>query len=227
MDRDTYFSEENLKEMRERFENLLLSTKREGMDELIQYIRKSDFYTAPASCKYHNAVRGGLLNHSLNVYDILKEKLGTDANWPTEEKKIDFPEESIIITALLHDICKTYFYKESSRNVKHYEPEIVAEEVAKGGYAKSDAGGKFVWVSERTYEVDDRIPYGHGEKSVMMIEKFIRLTGPERYMIRWHMGFSVPKEEWGTFSAAIQKYPMVLAIFEADMEASHFLDVRD
>ena len=198
MDRDNYFSQEELKQKIERFESLLTSVKRPGIDKLLQYIRKSDFYRTPASTRYHNAIRGGLLDHSLSVYDRLEAKLGLTATapWPNEKNPITMDEDSIILTALLHDICKTYYYTETSKNVKHYEPEIVEEEVKKGAYAKTDSAGKFVWVTERGYEVDDRVPYGHGEKSVMMIESYIRLKGVERFMIRWHMGFSEPKENW-------------------------------
>lgn len=221
-DRDKYFSEEELKAKVEKFEQLLGSVKREGMDKLLAMLRKSDMYRAPASTRYHDAVKGGLLDHSLNVYEALERKCHAS---PFDT--LEIPEESIIVTALLHDICKLYFYKETSRNVKHYEPEVVEEAKAQGIYSRTDSQGEFVWISERGYEVDDRLPYGHGEKSVMMIEQYIRLTGQERYMIRWHMGFSEPEKYWPVLSSAIEKYPGVLAIFEADMEAAHIMDVRD
>lgn len=218
-------SEEQQKMNMERFESLLLSTGREGIDDLLKFIRKSDFYTAPASTRFHAAVKGGLCAHSLNVHDVLRQK-----NETMKFNKIklwdEIPEDSLIITSLLHDLCKTFYYVETTKNVKHYEPEIVEEESKNGAVVKTDAAGRYVWVSERGYEVDDKIPYGHGEKSVMMIEKYIELKGFERYMIRWHMGFSVPKEDWPVFGHALEMYPWILALYEADMEASYMLDTR-
>ena len=229
-----YFTEEEKMEMVKRFESLIQTVDRPGMDKLLAFIRKSDFYKAPASTKYHNPISGGLyhnpipgglLAHSLNVYDCLKRKI--DSGWPGNGKEVHVPEESLIIAGLLHDICKTYYYTETFKNVKHYEKEIVEAEKAKGVYPKKDGMGEFVWITEIGYDVNDAIPYGHGEKSVMMIENYIKLTGQERYMIRWHMGFSEPKENWAILAAAISKYPEILAIFEADLEATYCLEERN
>ncbi len=117
----------------------------------------------------------------------------------------DISEESITIASLLHDICKTYFYSVEMRNKK-----IDGE-----------------WVQVPAYTVEDKIPYGHGEKSVMMIESYIRLKSPERYAIRWHMGPYSGQQDWGTLGMAMEKYPLVLALFEADMEASNILERKD
>ena len=114
----------------------------------------------------------------------------------------DIPEESIIIVSLLHDICKTYYYTTEMRNKK--------------------VNG--VWEQVPFYTVDDKIPYGHGEKSVMMIEEYIKLTPQERYSIRWHMGPFSGSQDWGTLGVAFEKYPLALALFEADMEATHILE---
>ncbi len=103
---------------KKRFIDLLKSTKREGIDKLIDFLEKTDFFTAPASTRFHSSYEGGLLQHSLNVYDcLLNLALASDAN---PEKDLDFfaagmkidtvPKESIIIVALLHDLCKTNFY---------------------------------------------------------------------------------------------------------------------
>lgn len=182
------------------FEKLLLSTKREGMDRLLEFIRKSDFYKAPASTRFHSCHEGGLLEHSLNVYKCLKEKR-SNTIWNEYLEKI--PEESLIISALLHDLCKTYFYVVDYRN------------------KKNDAG---VWEKVPYYTVIDKIPYGHGEKSVMMIEEYIKLTPTERYAIRWHMGWSEPKESYNALGVAMGKYPLVLALHEADQEATYLLE---
>jgi hypothetical protein len=185
-----------------RFEKLLLETKRPGIENLLEFIRKSDFYTAPASTRFHGSYEGGLLEHSLNVLDCLAEKNASDnAIWHKE--LVNVQSESIVISALLHDLCKTYFYTTEMRN-------------------KKDESG--AWVQVPFYTVNDLIPYGHGEKSVMMIEEYIKLLPAERYAIRWHMGSYEPKELWNTLGTAMEKYPLVLALHEADMEATYLLE---
>ena len=197
--------EENIK----RFENLLLSVKRDGIEDLLSFINKSDFYTAPASTRYHSNYEGGLLQHSLNVYDRLHEIVKSDI-W----SKFGFNENSIIIIALLHDLCKTFMYVSEIKNRKVYSENGT----------KSDSQGRYDWESYVGYTIEDRFPMGHGCKSVIMCEQFIKLTPEERYAILWHMGFSVPKEEYNTLGAAIAKYPIILAVSEADLEATYLLE---
>ena len=173
--------------MKEEFIELLKSTNRENIDKLIDFIEKTDFYKAPASTKFHGAFEGGLLEHSMKVYEILKDKV---------EKSIipiETPKESLILIALLHDICKVNFYKVDYRNAKN--------------------------------QFEDTIPYGHGEKSVMMVTEYIKLTVEEKYAIRWHMGFTEPKESYSTLGAAFKKYPVALLMHEADLEATYFFDI--
>lgn len=198
----------------ERFEELLSAIKRDGMNKLMEYIRKSDFYYAPASTRYHSCHEGGLLEHSLNVADCLLEKLNSPT-WANILNEVG--RESIILCALLHDICKTNYYTVELKNKKVYR------DTGK----KSDANGRFDWETVPGYTVEDKVPYGHGEKSVMMIEEFMKLKPVERYAIRWHMGFSEPKENWNTLGAAIQKYPLILAIHEADLEATYLLEKEE
>ena len=188
----------------QRFNSLIETVDRKGVDKLVQFIEKSDFYTAPASTKYHLSCEGGLLQHSLNVYDMLKLKAEQE---PFKSKLANVAPESIVIVSLLHDICKTYFYKTTTRNVKNEQT------------------GQ--WEKVPYYTVEDKIPYGHGEKSVMMIEKYIELTNQERYAIRWHMGFTEPKENYSMLSAAMEKYPLLLALMEADLEASYLFENKD
>ena len=197
----------------ERFESLLRSTERAGMDSLMEFIRKSDFYTAPASTRYHSCHEGGLLEHTLNVYDRLVSKFN-DELW---KDKVDVGSDSLIIAALLHDLCKCYFYGTELKNKKEYSD--------KG--AKSDSNGRFDWVTVPSYTVDDKIPYGHGEKSVMMVEEYIKLKPMERYAIRWHMGFSEPKENWNTLGTAMRKYPLILALHMADLESTYLLEKEE
>lgn len=183
--------------MKEEFIKLLRETNREGIENLLDFLEKSDFYKAPASTRFHGSKEQGLLEHSLKVYEILEEKM---KHTPI---KIDIPEESIRITALLHDICKTNYYSVDYRN------------------AKNALG---VWEKVPYYKVDDTIPYGHGEKSVMMISEYMKLTNDEKYAIRWHMGYTEPKELYGTIGLAYTKYPFALLMHEADLEATYFFD---
>jgi hypothetical protein len=185
--------------MKERFEKLLSSVQREGMDKLLDFIRKSDFYTAPASTRFHGAKEGGLLEHSLNVYTCLQSK----ACNPVWEYLEEIDKDTLIIIALLHDLCKTYYCTIEMRN------------------AKNEYG---VWEKVPFYTVDDKIPYGHGEKSVMMIEEYIKLKPVERYAIRWHMGAYSGEKDWNTLGTAMEKYPLVLALHEADMEATYLME---
>ena len=208
--------EENI----QRFEELLNSVKRDGTDKLMRYIRNStDFYKAPASTKFHLACEGGLLQHSLNVYDCLVAKRNNPI-WKDVLK--DIPDDSLILIALLHDLCKANFYAEGTKNQKTYDPEKV--KAAENWQVKHDAQGDFIWETVKTYQVDDQLPLGHGEKSVMLIQCYIRLTMHEVMAIRWHMGFSEAKEHWNTLGSAMEKHPIVLATNEADLEASKLLE---
>lgn len=184
--------------MKEKFIKLLEETNRTGMDQLLEFLEKSDFYTAPASTRFHGSKEGGLLEHSLKVYEILEQKVVNNSlNYQTDEA-------TIRIVALLHDICKTNFYKVDYRN------------------AKNSLG---VWEKVPYYAVEDTIPYGHGEKSVMMISEYIKLTNEEKYSIRWHMGYTEPKETYNTIGLAYRKYPLALLTHEADLEATCFFDI--
>ena len=229
MDRDNYFSEDELQEKIDRFESLLLEIERPGIKKLLGYIRKYDFYTAPADWKYYNAVKGGLLDHTLNVYDCLESKLWeySDRSWPVVGKEVKLPRESILITGLCHGLYKTRLYTNGYRNVKVYDPDVVREETERGNYAKSDDSGQYVWITEREYGIDDQFPYGRGEKSVKIIDSFgIKLTGTESMMIRWHSEYDRGGDLRATFLNAVEKYPAILALVEANMEAMYYLDVR-
>ena len=183
--------------MKEEIIKLLKSTNREGIDKVIEFMEKSDFFTAPASTRFHGAYEGGLAAHSFKVYEILKYKIKNNI------EDIQVPEESIIISALLHDICKANYYKTDYRNAKNSFGE---------------------WEKVPYYTIDDTIPYGHGEKSVMMLTEYIKLTPEEKYAIRWHMGYTEPKELYNTIGLAFTKYPIALLTHEADLEATYFFD---
>lgn len=207
-------AELNIQELIEKFEQLLTGVKRDGIDKLLAYIRKSDFYRAPASTRFHSCHDGGLLEHSLNLYECLLSKKQNPI-WAEVLREID--DESLILVALLHDLCKSYLYVPEFKNKKVYSDTGT----------KKDEGGRFDWQAVKGYSTDDKIPYGHGEKSVMMIEEFIKLKPIERYAIRWHMGFTEPKEYWNTLTTAIKKYPVILAVHQADMEATYLLEEEE
>ena len=183
--------------MKEQFLELLRKVKRDGIEDLINFLEKSDFFIAPASTRFHGDHEGGLVEHSMKVYEILKHKVEHCI------LDINIPEESIIIIGLLHDICKTNFYKVDFRN------------------AKNALG---VWEKVPYYTIEDTIPYGHGEKSVMMITEYMKLTPEEKYSIRWHMGYTEPKENYNAIGATYTKYPIALLTHEADLEATYFYD---
>ncbi len=186
---------------REKFIEIFRSTiKREGADKLLEYLtEKTDFFTAPASTRFHGAYEGGLLEHSLNVYECLCDF----ANRPRFRDKYGFvfDDESLAIAALLHDICKTNFYKTEMRNVK------------KNG----------VWESVPYYTIEDTLPYGHGEKSVYILSGFMKLTRDEAFAIRYHMGFSGP-EDASQIGKALEMFPLAFALCVADMEASYYME---
>lgn len=193
-------------ELKERFISIFKEKiQRKGADMLLDYLEnKCDFFTAPASTRFHCAYEGGLCEHSLNVYDCLKSYLETER--AKNDFGLEFSEESIAIVSLLHDVCKTNTYKVSQRNVKN------------------DATGK--WEKVPYYDYDDRLPYGHGEKSVYIVSGFMRLTREEAMAIRWHMGFSGPEDQ-KLIGNALRMYPLALATMIADCEASSFVEERN
>ena len=210
--------EDNIK----KFEELLGSVQKDGIHKLMNYIKNStDFYKAPASTRFHLACEGGLSQHSLNVYDCLIAKKESPIWKPI---LAEIPDDSLIIIALLHDLCKANFYSEGTKNQKTYDPEKVA--AAEVWQRKHDSKGDFIWETIKTYQVDDQLPLGHGEKSVMIIQCYIRLSMQEVMAIRWHMGFSEPKENYNSLGQAMEKYPIILALHEADLEATKILEIN-
>ncbi len=168
--------------------------KRDGADKLLEWLETTDFFTCPASTRFHNNFEGGLLDHCVNVYHRFKKVLAFD--------KIQLSDESIAIIALLHDLCKVNIYKTDYRNVK------------KNGE----------WVKEPYYTVDDALPYGHGEKSVYMISGYMKLTREEAMAINWHMGPYDARNSGSNYvlSDAFKKFPVALAMFIADIGSTYF-----
>ena len=184
--------------------DVLSKVQRPGMDKVIDYLNKSDFFTAPASTKYHGNFEGGLAEHSYNVYELFKLK--------NEEYQLELPEETVIIAALLHDICKTDFYKKGIRNVKQGK---------KLNYRGQEVDN---WVEKEVWEVEDSYPIGHGEKSVILLQQLISLTYEEILLIRWHMGGFEGKDNSLTMYNAYKMFPACVALHTADIEASYFLE---
>lgn len=166
---------------------------REGSKKLLEWLKGTDFFTAPASTRYHCACEGGLLKHSINVYNVMMKHF---------EKTKD-SKESFAIVSLLHDICKVQYYKISQRNVKN---EVTG-----------------TWEKVPFYSVEDAFPYGHGEKSVFLIERFMRLKTAEAMAIRWHMGGFDEAVKGGSYaiSLAYDKFPIAVKLHIADLEATY------
>lgn len=166
---------------------------REGGDRLLAWLSTTDFFSAPASTKYHCACEFGLVRHSINVYRVLREKYFEKGD----------SEESFALCGLLHDVCKAQFYKVSTRNVKNDETGV--------------------WEKKPYYTIEDAFPYGHGEKSVYLVERFVRLKPAEAMAIRWHMGGFDDAVKGGSFasSAAFDRYPLAVKLHLADLEATY------
>ncbi|MCD8345052.1 MAG: hydrolase [Oscillospiraceae bacterium] len=179
--------------------------KREGSDKLLEYLqsRNCDFFTAPASTRFHNSFEGGLCEHSINVCECLKSYLETDR--AKNDFGLQYSDESIAIVALLHDVCKTNTYVVSTRNVKN------------------DKTGQ--WEKVPYYDYNDTLPYGHGEKSVYIVSGFMKLTRDEAMAIRWHMGFSMG-EDTRLVGNALRDYPLAQALNIADAEATNFIEEK-
>lgn len=166
---------------------------REGSDRLLGWLATTDFFTAPASTKFHCACEFGLVQHSINVYQVMRERYFEEGD----------SEETFALCGLLHDVCKAQFYKVSTRNVKNDETGA--------------------WEKKPYYSIEDAFPYGHGEKSVFLIERFVRLKPAEAVAIRWHMGSFDDAAKGGSFavSNAYDRYPLAVKLHLADLEATY------
>ena len=189
----------NVEENKNRYIQLLKDTNRNEIEKLVAWLESTDFFTAPASSRFHLACEGGLTQHSLNVFDRLSDKMDTPF-WT----KMNYSADTVAICALLHDLCKINFYTVSERNVKNEET------------------GK--WEKQPFYQIEDQLPYGHGEKSVYIASGFIKLSREEAMAIRWHMGFSESKENYNSLNKAYKKFPLCLALSEADMEVTSIIE---
>lgn len=187
---------------------LLESTQREGMEEVINAIETLGFFEAPASTKFHLNYAGGLAEHSLNVCKVAL-MLRKQMIEMKPELKEHLPEESVIISTLLHDVCKADIYKEAIKK-------------------RQNASGK--WEEYQGYDVDyNNFPLGHGEKSVIVLLKMgLDLTDDEIMAIRWHMSawdlsFQSPEAK-GNYNAAKERCPLCSLVRAADNLSANLLE---
>ncbi len=188
---------EERKELQDKIIERLRSIKRDGIEDLITYLlERTDYFIAPASTKFHSNFDGGLAFHSNNVVELLIQK--------NEQYKLGLSLDTIYLTGYLHDLCKCNIYEKTMR------------------LKKDEMTGK--WIGYASYEINENVPLGHGEKSVILLQQFVKLSLEECLMIRWHMGAYIPKEDYRDYNKAIELYKSVLAFSNADAEASHFLE---
>lgn len=181
----------------------------------LAWIKSTDFFHAPASTRYHSAFEGGLLYHSLLVMECLINKMSGPI-WNTVLEHLSI--ERAMFAAMLHDICKTNFYSIEYRNKKVY---------SENG-SKSDELGKFDWKSIPSYGIEEKFAFGHGEKSVYLLEHhFFRLDDELASAIRAHMGPYIEQDRMDMlFGNMVDAYPLVLALYEADQEATFIYEYR-
>lgn len=192
-----------LEELKARFLNIYGETiTRDGANDLLQWLNESDFFVAPASTRFHGSHEGGLLEHSLNVYDCLKR------NIERANLQDTYSPENIAISALLHDICKVNFYKKGYRNVK------------------DDKTGE--WHKKEVYEIEEKFPCGeHADKSIIIVQNFMRLEPEEILAIRAHMGgWDTAARGGKDFVGKIfERSKLAVLLHFADMEATYFMEV--
>lgn len=178
-------------------ELLRKNVKRDGVEDLINYLlNESDYFIAPASTVYHLCEDGGLAQHSLNVLGILMHL--------NETMKAGVSNESIVLCALMHDLCKTNFYVPFMKNVKNDDGQ---------------------WVQKETYKVQDEFPAGHSEKSLFILMRYIKLTEEEVLAINWHMGgFDSRAKDAGCLRDAFSKYPLVPLLHTADLLSCYLIE---
>lgn len=183
------------KEIKATYDDLMV---RKGSNELWDFLlNHSDYFTAPASSKYHCVFAGGLSIHSWLVYQNLLKMLEDDSLPP-----IELSAESAFIITVFHDLCKTLFY--SNKEWKWRKGE--------------ESGAR--WHKQRLWTVDDQIPLGHGERSLYMLQNFIRVHKEEALAIRHHLGYLDPAAHQGwpcSTAHAMNKYPLTFVAHLADM----------
>lgn len=191
-----------MNELKDRFLDIYRdSVKRDGAEKLLEWLQESDFFVAPASTRFHGSYEGGLLTHSINVYDCLIKNL------EVADMRYHYPKETVAIVSLLHDLCKVNFYKKGYRNVK------------------DDETGQ--WYKKDVYEVDEKFPCGeHADKSIIIIQNFMRLETEEILAIRAHMGgWDTAVKGGNAFIGKIfERSKLAVLLHLADMQATYLLE---
>lgn len=187
------------------FEKLVRDNiKREGIEDLLNYLNETDFFISPASTRYHGDYAGGLVEHSINVYYSLVDELQFiyGADW---SKK--YTPETVAIVSLFHDLCKIGRYKPGIRNVK------------------DPVTGKWGEVSVYQYN-NDYVAMGHGAKSMYIVSKFIKITEDEAAAIFYHMG-AYDLGNYNTvndLSNNFARNTLAFALHRADMLATYVVE---
>jgi hypothetical protein len=187
---------------KERFLELCSKIKREGIEDLVKWLETSDFFYAPASTKFHGSYAGGLLEHSLNVYDCLVKRM---QHW----EDVTYDDESIIISALFHDVAKINLYQKGTKNVKN------------------SVTGK--WETVEIYQIEEKFPCGdHADKSIIILQNFIKLKPEEIMAIAAHMGGWTSAVKGGSqfVSKIFETCQLAVHLHLADMEASYLVEKR-
>lgn len=196
---------ENLTERRERFCKILRDTGRDNIEYVIEDLDSWGFFEAPASAQGHYAYKGGLLDHSLNVYDAAM----CTREWVLKTRpdlETQLPQDSIAISALLHDVCKADFY------------QLVRKK------RRNEIG---VYEDAEFYEIhDENFPVGHGEKSViLLLQSGLDLHDDEICAIRWHMGpWNLSRDDEKFYRSAGRNSALPALIHSADTIASAILE---
>ena len=195
---------DKIEEMQEQFVSIFTKhIKREGSDNLLDWLITTDFFTCPASSKFHSAYEGGLCEHSIKVFNRFVKLLTMEYGENFTDK---ISMESVAIISLLHDLCKVNFYKTEYRNVK--------------------VDGQ--WVQVPYYTIEDSLPYGHGEKSVYIISGFMKLTREEAMAINWHSGGFDDRVRGGSYAMAdaYYKFPTAMLFHSADIMATYLDETK-
>ena len=184
-------------ENKERFLSIVRdNVQRDGVEDLLQFLEESDFYTAPASTKFNGSYDGGLVEHSLNVYDEMKRIL-------TAYPEINVQNDSLAIVTLFHDLCKVNTYAKEKRNRKNHSGQ---------------------WESYDAYTYSEKFSYGsHGGKSVFMVNAFMHLNPDEAVAINCHMGFS-DVQNGQAVGAAFTQFPIAWLLHVADESATFIVE---
>lgn len=184
-------SKKEIEQNKKNILGMLSEVKREGIDDLVNWLTESNFFTSPASTMFHGNYEGGLALHSYKVYEEFWRQ--------AQHYNLPVTKETAVLTGLLHDACKIGFY--------------IPNELKSGKISEA-----------KPYKTEDPFPIGHGEKSVMLVQKYLPLTEQEAMIIRWHMG---PYDKsWEDYQDKIEeKFPEVLVFHHADIEVSKIYKV--